>query len=182
MSGKYVKLLIPCESEKGGKDRVYPVTPDFAEFLSSVPVDRRTGFVFNMLHKRLQVTRLMDTVSKQISDLGELAKVKVDQKGGTSFYATAHDLRRAFGKRWSHRVPSMVLKELMRHENVSTTEKYYVDIDADSTAAMLAGILVGGDTLGDTQPASKIEFTFRATKKLPEAGLEPARDVNPTGF
>jgi hypothetical protein len=41
----------------------------------------------------------------------------------------------------------------MRHECVSTTEKYYINVDADSTAAMLAGLLQPkGDTLGDTPP------------------------------
>ncbi|MEO1982394.1 MAG: hypothetical protein ABGZ24_17950 [Fuerstiella sp.] len=47
----------------------------------------------------------------------------------------------------------MVLKELMRHESVTTTEKYYVDIDADSTAALLAGLMPDGDTL-------TAEFTY----------------------
>lgn len=28
ISGKLVKLMIPLESEKGGQDRTYPVTPD----------------------------------------------------------------------------------------------------------------------------------------------------------
>lgn len=151
MSGEWVKLLIPAESEKGGKDRVYPVVPEFAKFLEAIPKDQRTGFVFNMMHKRLKVTRSIDTASKQISELGRLALIQVDQQGDKVIHATAHDLRRAFGQRWSRRVPPMVLKELMRHECVSTTEKYYLDIDADNTAAMLSGLLLPqGDTLGDT--------------------------------
>ena len=183
MSGEYVKLLIPAESEKGGKDRVYPVTPDFAVFLQAVPIDQRTGFVFNMLHQRLQVTRRIDTASKQIADLGRLANVKVDQQGDKASYATAHDLRRAFGQRWSRKVPPMVLKELMRHECVSTTEKYYVDIDADSTAAMLSGLLIPqGDTSGDTRQKPLQAIAIESAKTLPEAGLEPAREINPTGF
>ena len=48
---------------------------------------------------------------------------------------------RAFGTRWARRVPPMVLKELMRHESVTTTEKFYVDIEADATAAMLAELM-----------------------------------------
>ena len=31
----------------------------------------------------------------------------------------------------------MVLKELMRHESVTTTEKFYVDINAQETARFL---------------------------------------------
>jgi hypothetical protein len=34
----------------------------------------------------------------------------------------------------------MVLKELMRHSSVTTTEKYYVGINADETAALLAAL------------------------------------------
>lgn len=71
-------------------------------------------------------------------------------------YASAHDLRQAFTCRWSRRVMPMVLKELMRHESVTTTEKYYVDIDADSTAALLAGLMPDGDTLVDTSDSETI--------------------------
>ncbi len=35
----------------------------------------------------------------------------------------------------------MVLKELMRHASVATAEKFYVGIQADETAAMLAELL-----------------------------------------
>ena len=77
----------------------------------------------------------------------------------------------------------MVLKELMRHECVSTTEKYYVDIDADSTAAMLSGLLIPqGDTSGDTRQKPLQAIAIESAKTLPEAGLEPAREINPTGF
>ena len=44
----------------------------------------------------------------------------------------------------------MVLKELVRHENVSTTETFCLGIDADSTAAMFANRVRRGDILGDT--------------------------------
>ena len=165
-SGQYVMLLIPAESEKGGQDRVYPVTPDFAEFLRSVPEADRQGFVFNVELYR-GICRRLDTVSKAIVRVGQLAGIKVDQKSvknpktgkpePQAVYASAHDLRRAFGFRWSRRVTSMVLKELMRHASVTTTETYYVNIDADSTAALLAELVASetetsglGDTLGDT--------------------------------
>jgi integrase len=145
-SGEYVKLLIPSESEKGGRDRVYPVTPDFAELLRAVPKDQRTGFVFNPVTRK-NVSHRLDTVCKLVSEVGAKACVKVDQKKGKAVYASAHDLRRSFGYRWSRKVSTMVLKELMRHASVTTTEKYYVDIDADSTGALLAAL---GDTSVDT--------------------------------
>lgn len=101
--------------------------------------------------------RRTDSVSKAICAIGEESKIKVDQQGGKVVYASAHDLRRGFGARWSRKVNSIVLKDLMRHSSVATTEKYYVGIQADETAAMLAGLMPHkGDTkresdvLGDT--------------------------------
>lgn len=129
LSGKFVMLLIPLEAEKGGQDRTYPVTPDFAEFLRSVPRAERVGLVFNPV-LRSGVCHRIDTVSKAIVGIGEHAQVKVDEKAPKEkgnprvpVWASAHDLRRAFGFRWSRNVNSMVLKELMRHASVATTEK-----------------------------------------------------------
>ncbi len=145
-SGKFVKLLIPAESEKGGQDRVYPVTPDFAELLLNVRPQERTGFVFKPILNR-GVCRRVDTVSRVLVSIGKSANVKVDEKPAKEkdqkpepVWASAHDLRRAFGFRWSRRVSPMVLKELMRHTSVTTTEKFYVGINAEATASLLAEI------------------------------------------
>ena len=142
--GEFVKLLIPAESEKGGRDRVYPTTPDFAQFLLSVPESQRSGMVFNPVMLR-GICRRVDTVSSKIIDIGKAAGVKVDErddKNGNrkTVWASAHDLRRAFGTRMSRLVTSSVLKELMRHESIQTTEKYYIDANAEDTARLLAEI------------------------------------------
>ena len=139
MSGKDVMLLIPLEGEKGGQDRVDPVTPDFAELLRSVPPVDRTGLVFKPILYR-GVCHRIDTVSKAITLQGEAANIKVDAKKGKPVWASAHDLWRAFGFRWSRKVTSTALKELMRHSSVTTTEKFYVGINADESAALLAGL------------------------------------------
>ena len=52
-------------------------------------------------------------------------------------FATAHDFRRSFGTRWAKQVTSAVLKRLMRHSSISTTEGYYVNLDADDIADTL---------------------------------------------
>ena len=52
-------------------------------------------------------------------------------------YASAHDLRRSFGERWATRVMPQVLQELMRHESIETTLRYYVGPNAQATAAVL---------------------------------------------
>lgn len=103
------------------------------------------------------VCRRLDSVSKAIVAIGKAAGVKVDEreKNGrvVEVWASAHDLRRAFGTRWSRRVTAMVLKELMRHASVTTTETYYVDSDADATAAMLRSITQ------NLQPEATVEVT-----------------------
>lgn len=162
-SGEFVVLMIDAEDEKGGRDREYPVTPDFEEFLLSVPEDERVGHVFNPV-MRGGVCHRLDTISRAVASVGKAAGVKVDQskkkdrKTGKlkviPVFASAHDLRRAFGYRWARRVMPMVLKELMRHESVTTTEKYYVGIQAQETARHLREVMPGGqsrqsDVLGD---------------------------------
>lgn len=49
-------------------------------------------------------------------------------------YASAHDLRRAFGERWAARIMPAQLRELMRHESIETTLRYYVGTNAERTA------------------------------------------------
>lgn len=55
-------------------------------------------------------------------------------KTGKVKFASAHDLRRSFGNRWARKVTTPVLQKLMRHESISTTMGYYVDLDADEIA------------------------------------------------
>ena len=55
-------------------------------------------------------------------------------KTGKVKYASSHDLRRSFGERWSTRVIPQVLMALMRHENIETTQRYYVGRNANTTA------------------------------------------------
>ncbi len=45
-------------------------------------------------------------------------------------YASAHDLRRTVGTRWTSKVTPQVLRILMRHESINTIMSYYVDIVA----------------------------------------------------
>ncbi len=52
-------------------------------------------------------------------------------------YAGAHDLRRSLGFRWSRLLMPAELQELMRHEEISTTMRYYVGNNADETAKKL---------------------------------------------
>jgi integrase len=142
-SGRRPMLRIPGESEKGGKDRLLPVAPEFAELLQQISEAERHGRVFKLLGKRYADARMEgDWVSRVICQIGCKAHVVVDQRerrllvdsrtakrkpkpaeakrdeatskaepndGIERKYASAHDLRRAFGLRWSARVMPAVL-------------------------------------------------------------------------
>ena len=146
INGRRPMLLIPAEHEKGGQDRIHPMTPDFVEFLRSVPNERRTGPVFRPVLVRGPV-RTMQTVSKKLCDIGKAANVVVEQDRSTGKvkYASAHDLRRSFGARWSTKVMPAVLQQLMRHESVETTMKYYVGQNAEQFADVVWDASVAGE-------------------------------------
>lgn len=79
-----------------------------------------------------------DRVGRLVSEISQAAGVKVNQSpDGRVKYASAHDLRRSFGERWSSRVMPAVLQQLMRHESIETTMKFYVGRNAQSTAEVL---------------------------------------------
>lgn len=63
--------------------------------------------------------------------------MKVDDANGKVKYASAHDLRRSFGERWANRVMPHILQQLMRHEDIGTTMRYYIGRNAETTADAL---------------------------------------------
>jgi integrase len=150
LAGKYPMLRIPAELEKGHKDRLLPIAPEFAEFLLASPEAERNGPVFNPLPRRKNHGRPGEWwVSRVVCRIGKKAGIKVNtDANGKVKYASAHDLRRSFGERWSSRVMPQVLKELMRHESIDTTMKFYVGRNAQSTAAVLWAAV--GNTSGNT--------------------------------
>ena len=128
-----VCLMIDGENQKNRQTLVYPVVDDFAGFLLKTPEDDRQGFVFNAIRTNGTISRRVDTVSNWLVDIGKAAKVKVDEKDGSEKYASAHDIRRAFGTRWAKIVPASLLQQLMRHANIETTMSFYVNITAKDT-------------------------------------------------
>lgn len=145
-SRKHPMMVIRAESEKGNKDRLLPIVPEFAKFLEEVPEDERIGPVFNPLAERKHLERMLpSTVSKKIAEIGEKANIVVGDKGNIDKktrerkprFASAHDLRRSFGERWSSKVMPNHLMQLMRHESMETTLKFYVGRNADKVAEAL---------------------------------------------
>jgi integrase len=119
--------------------------------LLAVPKCQRTGRVFKLPFAR------KDTVSKVVTEIGQTAGVKVntDPRTGKIKYASAHDLRRSFGERWAARVMPQVLMQLMRHESIETTMRYYVGRNAETTADVLYAAVAGkttGNTSGNFAP------------------------------
>jgi integrase len=144
LTGKNPMMRIPVELEKGNKDRLLPITPDFAAFLIATPEDQRTGYVCNPkpINTINGPGRRVDRVAADrachiIGKIGEVAGVKVgaDARTGKVKYASAHDLRRAFGERWASKLRPTVLRELMRHESIEATLRFYVGRNAQNTAA-----------------------------------------------
>ncbi|MFO0790457.1 MAG: tyrosine-type recombinase/integrase, partial [Pirellulales bacterium] len=154
LSGRRPMFRIAAAAEKGNQDRLLPMTPDFAAMLQAVPERERRGRVFKLLAidgKPLVTTRWV--VGPMVSDIGASAGVVVDEriKAGKPVrkFASAHDLRRAFGFRWAMKVKSIVvLKELMRHEDISTTMRFYVGQNAEAVADAVWE--AAGNTSGNT--------------------------------
>jgi len=128
-------LRISADWEKGNRDRLLPITPDFAKFLLATAEADRHGPVFRPL---LPSGSRADGAKAgvMVGLIGQIAGVKVHThpKTGKVKFASAHDLRRSFGTRWARKVTTAVLQKLMRHESISTTMGYYVDLDADELA------------------------------------------------
>lgn len=149
LSAKRPMLRIHAEQEKGGQDRLLPITPDFAEFLLGTPEAERTGRVFDLTCQGLS------TISEVVSRIGEKAGVKVntDPKTGAVKYASAHDLRRSFGTRWAALVMPQILMELMRHAEIETTLRYYVGHNAQTTADV---VYAAAETAAKQRDAAKV--------------------------
>lgn len=142
-TGRRPMLRIPAESEKGNTHRLLPMAPEFAELLESVPVAERRGHVFRF---PIDIPRTTHSVCQRVVAIGKAAGVVVKQRQKlndegelvtVNQCASAHDLRRSFGFRWSRKVMPTVLRELMRHESIETTMRYYVGQNAESTADTL---------------------------------------------
>jgi len=177
-SGRFVMLRINAANEKGHRDRLYPVSPEFADMILAVPEDQRTGHFFQALGTRGGVVRY-HAVCKSICAIGKQANVVVSHDGGKTKHASAHDLRRSFGLRWSERVMPAQLRELMRHESIETTMTYYVGRNAEATAAALYESVgrkpnkpASGDTFGDTSRNADSENEESLTQPIAASGFK----------
>ena len=169
--GDEIYLKIPAELEKGNRDRLLPVAPEFQDLLRQVPEAERHGPVFK-LPSRLSDRRLCKyRVSEIVRAIGEKAKVLVNNSKNK--FASAHDLRRSFGERWAARVMPQVLMELMRHESIETTLKFYVGRDAQRTARLVREAynqVQARPTAAETDLRGTLRGTDLKTDNPPEGG------------
>lgn len=135
LSGTFPMLAIPGTCQKGGRDTLTPITPDFHAMLLETPPEQRTGKVFAVPGRDGELLTDENLIGRVISAVREAAGVIVDKAAGK--YASAHDLRRSFGCRWAPKVMPAVLKDLMRHTDLSTTMKFYVGQNAEQNAAAI---------------------------------------------
>ena len=123
-------------------------------------MEKREGRVFQLPGNRTpEGNHGQDRVVHILCDIGKLSGVKVSESAhGRVKFASAHDLRRAFGVRWSQRVMPPVLMELMRHADISTTMQFYVGRNAERAASdawtAYEQLQPPGNTLGNTSPES----------------------------
>lgn len=128
-------LIVFGEAQKSRKDETVPITPDFADWLALTPPEDRRGLVAPVLGDR-NTPLGWEAIGKGISVIGEAAGIVVNEQGK---FASAHDLRRAFGTEWARKVRPLTLKKLMRHRSLETTLRFYVGLDsADASAEIWA--------------------------------------------
>ena len=101
------------------------------------------------------------------------------QQRGRVKYASAHDLRRRFGFRWSQRVMPPVLQQMMRHESIQTTMEFYVGKNSEAAAEAIGSALA--NTSANTAPDSAATHTeaHPATCEESMSSKRKAWDSNP---
>lgn len=137
LSGRRPMFRIQSHTDKGREFRLLPMAPEFAELLETVPASEREGLVFQPIGRHTTAVPLANWICRKVSACGKKAGVKVMQQGEKVKYASAHDLRRAFGVRWSQRVLAPILMEMMRHESIQTTQEFYVGRNAEASADLI---------------------------------------------
>lgn len=136
----YPLLFIPSRLQKGRRDTVTPLTPDFAALLAETPPEARRGFVFNPQGKSGERPSQRATEAT-VRAIGRKSGIVV--KRDPTEYVSAQDLRRSFCFRWSMRVLPQVLMTLARHRSVTTTLTYYAQADAETTAEAVWAAVAG---------------------------------------
>lgn len=151
----YPHLLYYVEAHKAREDELAPITPPFTKWLRSVPKSARHGLLAPVHGLRGQVLE-HDKIGRAITAIGEAAGIVVSAEGK---FASAHDLRRAFGREWAQKVKPAVLQRMMRHRSITTTMAFYAHLESEDIGAALwdkvGGEVGGNGTSPDSQRSKK---------------------------
>ena len=119
-SGKYPVFRIKADADKGGQDRLLPMTREFAELIE--PQRKESGFVFNpeRVHngRKSNHRRNTEWVSVIGSRIGEASNTVVSSAGAKLKYASFHDFRRSFGDRWAQKVMPQTLSSCVTSQSI----------------------------------------------------------------
>lgn len=129
-SGRYPRIVIFAEGHKSRDDETSVITPEFNSWLQQTPKLDRTGTIVKGLEKYSR-----PVASKIVIQFGEKAGIITAPEK----YASAHDIRRAFGQRWAKIVRPLTLQRMMRHASIQTTLSFYVDLGDEDVGAELWG-------------------------------------------
>lgn len=157
-------LLIPAEMQKNYTEELIPMLPGFAELLKETPENHRFGFCFNPMSLQVKQGRKVrfqrpsaKWVGKVISRIGKASGVKVNEKTGKC--ASAHDLRRTTAQdMFDAEVSEHDVTNIMRHQSVETTRRYYATGNVQKAAGRLKEKL----------------------QNVPRYGLSPNSDLSPS--
>lgn len=133
--GRHPRILLGVEGHKGRRNEILPVTPDFAAFIATTPLEHRRGRVFKVGTKARRI----------VADIGRASGVVVSESDGVPVYVSAKHLRKTFATYWSYRVRPIILQRLMRHRDIKTTLKFYVAQEADDVGDELQRAYRSGD-------------------------------------
>lgn len=168
---RHPMLVLPGASQKNRQDQIVPIAPDWGEWL--IRQSARAGDVFCPLARSLDRIDMV-WASRIISRCGERAGIVVQKSPKGDKFASAHDLRRSFGSRWSMRVLPALLQLLMRHSSIVTTMEFYVGRNAETSADQLYATTnapdQSGGVLGGSQIPEPQKKPPNTTKTLKNAG------------
>jgi integrase len=76
LDGLHPMFSIPSEAEKGNRNRLLPIAPEFVLQLRTVPKAERTGYVFNPTLDQMGRPRLcLEVVERKVRQIGIEARV-----------------------------------------------------------------------------------------------------------
>jgi integrase len=129
---------IKAYNSKSKKDQVFKMTPQVEVTLRKIP--GRVGHVFRYRHEPIKSVKNAFAAAAENAGIRKVLWVH-PETGRDQWWPTPHDMRRTFATRHSqNRTPTIVIRDLLGHKSVATTEKYLgVDsVDLDTAMDNLA--------------------------------------------